>query len=66
VTKSVLLAGAALIGLVGTVPRVSASDDDLVIRNGRVLDGAGNPWVCGADSIPGDAAFDRLLAACVA
>jgi N-acyl-D-amino-acid deacylase len=41
--KSLLLAGAALIGMASAAQ--AAPDYDLVIRNGRVLDGAGNPWI---------------------
>lgn len=47
--KPLLMAGAALAGIVAVAPvadaQTSAPDYDLVIRNGRVLDGAGNPWV---------------------
>ncbi|WP_419816582.1 N-acyl-D-amino-acid deacylase family protein [Glacieibacterium sp.] len=42
--KHLLLASAALL-LTGAAP---ATDYDIVIRGGRVLDGSGNPWV-GAD-----------------
>lgn len=43
--KSLLLTGAALIGIAGAALAQPKPDYDLVIRNGRVLDGAGNPWV---------------------
>ena len=44
-TRALLLAGAALIGLAGAAGGQPVPSYDLVIRNGRVLDGAGNPWV---------------------
>src|SRR3954463_2347208 len=36
---------AACAGPTSTQPTPSGTEYDLVIRNGRVLDGAGNPWV---------------------
>lgn len=35
----------AAMALLGAAPAPAPTDYDLVIRGGRVLDGAGNPWV---------------------
>jgi N-acyl-D-amino-acid deacylase len=43
--RSLLLAGAAMVGVAAVAQAQSQPDYDLVIRNGRVLDGAGNPWI---------------------
>src|SRR4051812_45612905 len=46
---AVLLAG-ALIG----VPHAQTPSYDLVIRNGRIIDGSGNPWYRGDVAVRGD------------
>src|SRR5215831_2641533 len=40
----------------------SGADYDVIIRNGRIIDGSGNPWVSGDIAIRGDriAAIGRL------
>jgi N-acyl-D-amino-acid deacylase len=40
-------------GHVVPVPRVPLTEYDVVIRNGRVLDGAGNPWILADVAIAG-------------
>lgn len=44
------------------VPQTPVADVDLLIRNGRILDGTGSPWVIGDVAITGDriAAIGRL------
>ena len=44
-TNPLLLAGAALLGIAAVAHGQTPPAYDLVIRNGRVLDGAGNPWI---------------------
>jgi N-acyl-D-amino-acid deacylase len=46
-------------GHVVPVPRVPLTEYDVVIRNGRVLDGAGNPWIL-ADVAIADGRFARI------
>ena len=46
-------------GHVVPVPRVAVTEYDLVIRNGRVLDGAGNPWIL-ADVAIADGRFAQI------
>jgi N-acyl-D-amino-acid deacylase len=43
--RSLLLASAAMLGVAAVAQAQTSPDYDLVIRNGRVLDGAGNPWI---------------------
>src|SRR5256885_5954108 len=47
----------AILATLGT--RASAQDYDVVIRNGRVLDGAGNPWIL-ADVAIKDGKFAKV------
>ncbi len=42
-TKTLLACSAAW--LLGTAAIAASPDYDILIRNGKVLDGAGNPWV---------------------
>lgn len=44
----------ALAALLLTASAASAQDYDLVIRNAKILDGAGNPWVRGDLAVKGD------------
>src|SRR3954462_13193505 len=52
---------ALVLALVSTLgPRAAAAQEyDVVIRNGRVLDGAGNPWIL-ADVAIKDGRFARI------
>ena len=47
---------ASLVALAVCVPAVPAAEPkyDLVIRNGRIVDGTGNPWFIGDVAITGD------------
>ena len=54
------LAAALSLGAVRQAPAPSAPSYDIVIRNGRVLDGAGNPWVP-ADIASIDAALAKAM-----
>lgn len=49
--------GGLLLGLaltMATAPEAAAQDYDIIIRNGRVLDGTGNPWYYADVAIKGD------------
>ncbi len=61
ISWSVLLT--AVIGLALPPAPLSAQEADLIFRNGRVLDGSGNPWVLADVAIRGDriVAVGRLL-----
>lgn len=48
-----LILGAALAGAAPAREPTAGSDYDLVIRNGKVLDGAGNPWVLADVAVKG-------------
>src|SRR5579864_5314517 len=48
-----LLAAAALAAL-AAVPRAQTPAFDLVIRNGRIVDGTGSPWYRGDIAVRGD------------
>jgi len=41
------LAGSVAVLLVAVAPRAQAPAYDLVIRNGRIIDGTGSPWYRG-------------------
>src|SRR5262245_37702516 len=49
---------AAILSVVPYVARAADPEYDLVVRNGRVVDGSGNPWFYGDVAIRGD----RLVA----
>ena len=44
---------AALLFAASSVSALAAADYDIVIRNGRVMDGAGNPWVAADVAVKG-------------
>ena len=50
---------AAITGCANLGPQAPSTDYDLVIRNGRVLDGAGNPWIA-ADVAIKDGRFAKI------
>src|SRR3954451_4206624 len=52
IIASVLAAG--LLALVIATPRAQAPAFDLVIRNGRIVDGTGSPWYLGDVAVRGD------------
>ena len=56
------IAAAAYDATFDSAPREQAGDYDIVIRNGRIIDGLGNPWVSGDLGIRGDriAAIGKL------
>jgi len=43
---------ALLLVLLGALSPVLAQQYDLILRNGRILDGTGSPWVSGDIAIP--------------
>lgn len=45
---------AAVLLVLAPLAGVSAQEADLILRNGRVLDGAGNPWVLADVAVRGD------------
>lgn len=60
--RSVISAFLSLLLVVGTLPTAALAqtlDYDIVIRNGRVLDGAGNPWIL-ADVAIKDGRFVKI------
>ncbi|HYS55101.1 MAG TPA: D-aminoacylase [Thermoanaerobaculia bacterium] len=46
--------GRALLAIVLSVAGVQAADYDILIRNARIVDGAGTPWFRGAIAVRGD------------
>ena len=49
-----LLAGVGLLGCGGPASRAPAAAFDLVVSNGRIVDGTGNPWFYGDIGVRGD------------
>jgi N-acyl-D-amino-acid deacylase len=52
--RAAAVVAALALAAAGTVQPVEAQDYDILIRNGRVLDGSGNPWVAADIGITGD------------
>src|SRR3954465_4275618 len=54
-TDLTLLGCAAIIaGAIIALPQAQTPSYDLVIRNGRIIDGSGNPWYRGDIAVRGD------------
>jgi N-acyl-D-amino-acid deacylase len=58
-TLVTVLAGAMAVGAAGAQEAVARAPYDVVIRNGRVLDGSGNPWIA-ADVAIRDGRFVKI------
>src|SRR6185437_1556335 len=50
---SALIAGAAAFSPVAAGPAPPETDYDLIVRNGRIVDGTGNPWFYGDLAVRG-------------